>query len=464
MNALDDLDDPSELPEFPAIPPRSQLYSLEPLGVGTGLVESLTSYIARLASAHNFKLSTFVSKLLAPLSKLTGVAGIGGRHDVLRHLGASLNGAGATSAECASILEALTLRKHLRELTLHFTAGWLSDRILFSDHQRWCPQCLLVWKYRGETVYYSLLWQLEILRTCPIHETLLRSHCPECGCTHRPLGKHLIPGRCPTCGAWLGAESEVIKECDRINVRQVHNFIAHQCQRLIGAAGVLESRKCKAWPQNIETLVRHYAGGSPHRLSQELGIHHDTLKCWIVTEHVPTLPSALVIACAFDLDLVDLLSHPLVGAIPLVRSLNAPEVTSLFRRKLKRHDARLIEEILTEAVERPTDPPLSLMAICKKAGCDQSYVSRRFPELAQKIIARRRTYVEIHKQQRLFFTGLITKSVASHLSASGQYPSHRRMSRVLPSWISLREAVAKKAWLEFLEEWGWKRGSNESVN
>ena len=74
MNAFDDLDDPSELPEFPAIPPRSQLYSLEPMGLGTGMVESLTSYIARLGSAHNFKLSTFVSKLLAPLSKFTGVS------------------------------------------------------------------------------------------------------------------------------------------------------------------------------------------------------------------------------------------------------------------------------------------------------------------------------------------------------------------------------------------------------
>ena len=38
MNAFDDLDDPSEVPEFPAIPPRSQLYSLEPMGCWPGAI------------------------------------------------------------------------------------------------------------------------------------------------------------------------------------------------------------------------------------------------------------------------------------------------------------------------------------------------------------------------------------------------------------------------------------------
>jgi hypothetical protein len=36
----------------PVIPPRSRLYSLEPLGVGTAGAESLFGYVARLAQAH----------------------------------------------------------------------------------------------------------------------------------------------------------------------------------------------------------------------------------------------------------------------------------------------------------------------------------------------------------------------------------------------------------------------------
>lgn len=37
---------------IPPLPPRSRLYPLEPIGVGTPHVESLTGYIARLAETH----------------------------------------------------------------------------------------------------------------------------------------------------------------------------------------------------------------------------------------------------------------------------------------------------------------------------------------------------------------------------------------------------------------------------
>lgn len=37
----------------PDIPPRSRLYSLTPLGLNSPLVESLTSYICRLAYEHH---------------------------------------------------------------------------------------------------------------------------------------------------------------------------------------------------------------------------------------------------------------------------------------------------------------------------------------------------------------------------------------------------------------------------
>jgi len=36
----------------PDVPPRARFYSQEPIGIGTPLVESLTSYLLRLAEAH----------------------------------------------------------------------------------------------------------------------------------------------------------------------------------------------------------------------------------------------------------------------------------------------------------------------------------------------------------------------------------------------------------------------------
>ena len=51
----------------PALPPRSRLYHLAPIGVGTPNVESLTGYVARLAEAHNVHTRTLMARELLPL-------------------------------------------------------------------------------------------------------------------------------------------------------------------------------------------------------------------------------------------------------------------------------------------------------------------------------------------------------------------------------------------------------------
>lgn len=47
----------------PQIPERSVFYSLEPIGVGTPMAESLVSYIARLASFHHVSPQTLIEEV-----------------------------------------------------------------------------------------------------------------------------------------------------------------------------------------------------------------------------------------------------------------------------------------------------------------------------------------------------------------------------------------------------------------
>jgi len=49
---------------LPGLSPRTGLYQLPPVGVGTGLIESLTSYITRLAQAHDVSTNTLLAKYL----------------------------------------------------------------------------------------------------------------------------------------------------------------------------------------------------------------------------------------------------------------------------------------------------------------------------------------------------------------------------------------------------------------
>ena len=53
--------------EVPTIPPRSHLYCLEPVGIGTPFVESLTIYVTRLAKAHCVSLKSLVMKEILPV-------------------------------------------------------------------------------------------------------------------------------------------------------------------------------------------------------------------------------------------------------------------------------------------------------------------------------------------------------------------------------------------------------------
>ncbi len=54
---------------LPDVPPRSRLYRLTPLGTGTPEVESLSSYLMRLAAAHAVETGTQFSMELVPAAR-----------------------------------------------------------------------------------------------------------------------------------------------------------------------------------------------------------------------------------------------------------------------------------------------------------------------------------------------------------------------------------------------------------
>jgi len=123
---------------LPPIPERSVLFSLEPVGVGTPWVESLTSYIARLASAHAVFPGVFMNKLLEPL--------VPGRHSHLLHISQGtktnlLNATGLRATFAVEFLESLTMRSDLRHLTLLVWSEILCLRGLVRLTKAWCQEC-----------------------------------------------------------------------------------------------------------------------------------------------------------------------------------------------------------------------------------------------------------------------------------------------------------------------------------
>jgi hypothetical protein len=193
------------------LPPRSALYSIEPIGLGTGLVEGLTSYVMRLAKAHSVSTGDLIQRELATVPQVEALrteregGSTNSNGNCFRHWNYSVNGVSGQAAKWIYSLEAKTLRCDLKYLTLLPLRSFLSV-VSFKVHRSWCPLCFEEQRAQQSHVYEPLLWSLQVSDFCPTHHVSLTSRCPGCGCSLHPLSPHARPGYCECCGSWLGAD------------------------------------------------------------------------------------------------------------------------------------------------------------------------------------------------------------------------------------------------------------------
>src|SRR5487761_1118979 len=151
----------------PLIPPRTPVYALDPIGIGTAMTESLTSYVIRLAEAHSVTVGDFIGRMLSEIPNpkgtiLTSAAKAFriGSHG-FRACGYAVNGATDRTARWVYALETVTGRPDLRYLTLLPLRSALPCQV-FRRHRAWCPACLEHWRAVGQTVYEPLAWAFDL--------------------------------------------------------------------------------------------------------------------------------------------------------------------------------------------------------------------------------------------------------------------------------------------------------------
>jgi len=196
--------------KLPPLPTRSRLYSLQPIGMGTPFVESLSGYVARLADAHAVSVGDLAGRELSALASKPLLsfgpfmrrnrAGSHGFHAQQY----TMNGLGITSKKWVEALERATLRTDLRFLTLLPFEGVLSCVAAFRCTRAWCPACYDDWRSAGDVIYEPLLWAIEPVTVCPRHRQHLEKACQHCHGRLMPLAVFSRPGYCSRCQAWLG--------------------------------------------------------------------------------------------------------------------------------------------------------------------------------------------------------------------------------------------------------------------
>jgi hypothetical protein len=115
------------------LPKRSYFYHMPALGLGSAYVESLTSYISRLADAHNVSTGTLLSRELLPRIRAisshqaSAAAQLNPSSLSRSHL---LNGVVDRARDCVRALEHLTGFRILRLLTMLTWEGVISNQHL----------------------------------------------------------------------------------------------------------------------------------------------------------------------------------------------------------------------------------------------------------------------------------------------------------------------------------------------
>ncbi|MFT5470699.1 MAG: hypothetical protein ACI8UO_005830 [Verrucomicrobiales bacterium] len=428
---------PFELSETPIMPERSQLYSLQPLGSTTGLLESVTSYIMRLADAHCVSVSALVREIIGPLIPYSSVRSRGRNPDLFRKMGASFNGHGQVGKHCLEVLIMLTHRPEIRELNTQFLEPYVSGRGILRNQQAWCPECLHDWMSHEHTLYLPLAWNLSTFKVCPIHNANLVQCCPICEEEHTALNRDQRPGFCPTCKTFLGSKSSSPKNSPTLNwdLQASRMTLAF----LKAGRGRLRSLPRNRFGENMEFILKQSFSGNLTPMAKLLHITRSSLKQWILGKQVPTMNYLLWVSYRSGQNPLDLLTLSNASMPPFcVHTFGNNGDLDFVRHQCRPSQRSKVESALKELIESPESPPPSLKQLAKRLGTHISSISRQHPQAAQIIKERYQAHQEESRLRRERQEREAVESAVRKLHADGAYPSIRKVRDLLPNWRMLR--------------------------
>lgn len=305
---------------IPDLPVRSSFYHLRPIGTGTSLAESLTSYISRLALAHSVSLGNFFEYALVPelnknylkaLSKVGPASQLTGGS--FKYRIKNINSLGETARDWVNVLQKLTLRNDLACLTFLKLSKVLSRYYNTNKFQAWCSFCFETMKESNAQIYYPLLWSMADVKVCYIHKTPILETCPNCSKTFYPLSRKVNPGFCSRCHIWLGMP---LSELSKFPIQTCNEefewnlFVSKEIGELISFISDNQTQPFSI-PLNqiIKLCVERATNGNKMGFSRLIVVNEKTFRGWYHGEVKPYLRDMLKICYCLNLKLVEFLTR-----------------------------------------------------------------------------------------------------------------------------------------------------------
>lgn len=331
-----------------------------PLGVGTAEVESLTSYIRRLARTHVVSPSLLLRRLVLDPERRRRE-----QQDLAiepTRATESLNGASATTELIVCALVSMTGIASIRETTLLDRSGGIEFASAFRNLRAWCALCL------STEPYDHLVWSLRLSTTCVIHRCILVDRCARCGRSHRPLHAAATPDYCPYCAGQLARRDHAGDGVD-------------EDSRLVGDLMAVLSQQTD--PAQIATFtataITKIGGVRPsHRAS---GISIGELSALRAGHVRPSVLTLVRLARASGIEFSRILDMPIATTVERPRRVRG------YRPRRAIAIGRAFERLLKASDE---DLP-SLRALARRFHADVAAVRATYPLQSQELVLRRRS-------------------------------------------------------------------------
>jgi TniQ protein len=445
---------------LPMHPSHSRLYALEPLGVGTQHVESLTSYLARLAEAHSISLRTLVKQELLPLLKRDYLSNpFGNSLDAFWIEAArALNGTGALAKDWALSLECLTLRTDLRLLTLLPWSVVLTQQRLLKLTRAWCPDCFMEWQAAGQSIYEPLLWNLNTVSMCPRHQRVLLERCPypDCHATLSVLASFLRPGYCSKCSRWLGVMTDASKISQTSDQWRWQVWVAEMVGELLSHNMKLTTTPhLKNIPNLIAAAREQVANSSMQNLEKSLRLSRRTVNAWRAGRQIPQLESLLRLCYCCGISLYSMFTlQPRALHLRKLKTRVLPDIPNPNGNRRQRipMDPVYIQRSLEDVLMQEEQPPPSMRTVAKRLNYSPRELREHFPELNRAIANRRKEYYKIRREQRLLQLKEEMRQAILKIYAQGLHPSSNKVGRLMRTPAVMQDRTVAKFWREMLEE------------
>lgn len=435
--------------DFPVIPERSRLISLCPAAVGTAKVESLCSYVARLAQSHSISVRTLLEKEIfaKPFSP-----------NSFSRFFNSLNYRGNVAEAVIKRLSQLTAQTDIEKTTLFPWRNVLPSIGLLKKTRAWCPLCYEQSRDHAQS-YDRLLWTIDVVKICPDHKVPLATSCPICTKRNPHLSNKLQPGYCSWCNEWLGNAN-----VDPVALSHETNFTvwtASEVGKLLAIAPSISEPPASA----VRDLVNCCFVRSKYRyeraFARAAGLEFDKIGPWLRGHHSPTLEKQLKLCFHVQLSPAAFFANPSAfldaestatprhypqtlkatqglppqpisatkakALLDAALTLQPPQPlralqrsTGWSTRRMKHHFPKVCRTIIRNyqaTYKNPVDrsacrrhlelaltdkstPPLDLVA--RRANCSTMVLKELFPELAEQILSRHAAKrVKVCREQKL---------------------------------------------------------------